>query len=73
MVGPKKQDFWPRINILEGMFSFKSVDELQFSKKCQNPTFKVNFLCQKSTIFFNFSLEDGDSRPKILLFRTHHL
>ena len=31
---------------------FKSVDELQFIKKCQNRTFKVNFLCQKSTEFF---------------------
>ena len=42
MVGPKKQDFWPRI---------KSVDELPFVKKCQNRTFKVNFQCQKSTEF----------------------
>ena len=22
MVGPKKQDFWPRINIIEGFFLF---------------------------------------------------
>ena len=29
MVGPKKQDFWPRINILKVFFFFKkSVDEL---------------------------------------------
>ena len=27
MVGPKKQDFWPRINILEGIF-LNAVDEL---------------------------------------------
>ena len=32
MVGPKKQDFWPRINILEGMFFFKSGGEHQFVK-----------------------------------------
>ena len=30
----------------------KSIDELGFVKKCQNCTFKVNFLCQKSTEFF---------------------
>ena len=50
MVGPKKQDFWPRINILKGFF-FKSVNELWFIKKCQNCTFKVNFRSQKSTDF----------------------
>ena len=33
MVGPKKQDFWPRINILKG-----SIDELRFVKRCQNPS-----------------------------------
>ena len=32
MVGPKKQDFWPRINILEG-FKKNYVDECQFVKK----------------------------------------
>ena len=45
MVGPKKQDFWPRINILKGFF-YKSVDELRFIKKGQNCTFKVNFQCK---------------------------
>ena len=30
-------------------FFFKSVNELQFDKKCQNRTFKINFLRQKST------------------------
>ena len=30
----------------------QSCDELWFVKKCQNCTFKVNFLCQKSTEFF---------------------
>ena len=33
-------------------FFFKSFDGLRFVKKCQNRTFKVNFLCQKSTEFF---------------------
>ena len=31
---------------------FKSVNELQFIKKCQNCTFKVNFWGKKSTDFF---------------------
>ena len=30
----------------------KLVDELQFFKKCQNRTFKVNFGCQKLIEFF---------------------
>ena len=30
----------------------KSFDELRFVKKCENRTFKVNFLCQKSTEFY---------------------
>ena len=34
-------------------FVFKqSCNELCFIKKCRNYTFKVNFLCQKSTEFF---------------------
>ena len=48
MVGLKKQIFWPRIN--KGFFL--SVVELQFVKKYQNRTFKVNFRCQKSAEFF---------------------
>ena len=62
MVGPKKQEFWPRINIFKGFF-FKFVDELRFIKKCQNCTFKVNFQCQKSTEFFQKKLR---LRPNIL-------
>ena len=38
MVGPVIQKFCPRINMLKG--------------NCRNCTFKVNFLCQKSTEFF---------------------
>ena len=52
MVGPKMQDFCPRINKLKGFFFFKSCDDLRFVKKCRNCTFRVNFLCQKSTEFF---------------------
>jgi len=52
MVGPKKQAFWPRINILKGNLKKKSFDGLRFVKKCQNRTFKVNFGCQKLIEFF---------------------
>ena len=52
MVGPKMQDFCPGINMLKGFFLKQSYDELWFFKKCQNCTFKVNLLCQKSTEFF---------------------
>ena len=52
MVSLKKQDFWPRINILKGFFFTKSIDELWFIKKCQNLFSKVNFRCQKSIEFF---------------------
>ena len=58
MVGFKKQDFWPRINILKGFF-FKSVVELWIIKKWQNCIFKVNFRCQKSTEFFQKNLGLG--------------
>ena len=51
MVGPKKQDFLPRVNVLKGFF-FKSFAELWFVKKCQN-RFKVNFRCQKLIEFFS--------------------
>ena len=56
MVGPKKQDFWPRINILKGNSFFKSVDELWFIKKCQKRTFKVNFLCILKIQWFPLSI-----------------
>ena len=28
MVGPKKQDFWPRINILEGKINLKILSKI---------------------------------------------
>ena len=34
------------------IFSKKSYDDLRFVKKCRNRTFRVNFLRQKSTEFF---------------------
>ena len=53
MAGPKMQDFCPRINICSNEIVLKqSCDELWFVKKCRNHTFNVNFLCQKSTEFF---------------------
>ena len=52
MMGPKIQDFCPRINMVKGIFSKQSYNEVWFFKKCQNCTFKVNFLGQKSTEFF---------------------
>ena len=45
MVYPKKQDFWPKINILKGYFVFHEYNGLQFVKKCENNT-------SKSTVFF---------------------
>ena len=52
MVGPKMQDFCPKINMLKGFFLKQSYYELLFVKKSWNCTFKVNFLCQKSTESF---------------------
>ena len=49
-LGPKKQDFWPRIKYSKENIFKKCVDELRFIKKCQNPTYKSQ--CQKSTDFF---------------------
>jgi hypothetical protein len=48
MVGTKKQDFLPIINICTQR-NFFSKNPLM--KKCQNFNFKVNFQCQKSTEF----------------------
>ena len=63
MVGPKMQDFCPRINMLKEIFLKQSCNELCFVKKCRNRTSKVNFLCQKSMelkkkSFENINLED---------------
>ena len=32
MVGPKKQDFCPKVNVLKGIVFFKSADELKSAK-----------------------------------------
>jgi hypothetical protein len=50
MVGPKKQDFCPRINMLKGKKLKNSADELRF----------VDFFCQKLSESFqkNFSLKN---------------
>jgi hypothetical protein len=47
MVGPKKQDFCPRINMLKGKKIKNSADKLRFIEKYQNHALKVDFLYQK--------------------------
>ena len=59
MVGPKKQDFWPKINILKEIYYIFEWNE--FTKKCQNLTFKVNVLFQESSEFFWFFSIMNDS------------
>ena len=49
MVGPKMQEFCPRINMLKEIFFKQSCNE--FIKKCQNRTFKVNFNVENQLIF----------------------
>ena len=53
MVGPKMQDFCPRIVTLKGN-CFKTILRwiMVHQKKCRTRTLKVNFLCQKWTEFF---------------------
>ena len=48
--------FFPRIDMLKKIVLKQSCDELWFLKKCQNCTFKVNFLCQKSTKKIHFRI-----------------
>ena len=36
--------------------AFYEYNELRFVKKCQNRTFKIDFLCQKSKEFFNMTI-----------------
>ena len=58
-LGPKKQDLWPKINISKRKSLYCT------SKKCQNLTFKVNFLCPKSSkthfigLLFNLPSQNG--------------
>ena len=40
MVGPKKQDFWPKFNTLKKLWCFLSTMKAASVKKCQNLTFK---------------------------------
>jgi hypothetical protein len=62
MGDPKKQAFWLRINIL---------DELQFVKKYQNRTFKVNFRCQKSIEFFQKKISKNINLGDRFLVKTY--
>ena len=106
MMGPKKQDLWPRINISKGFFLVlnKNVQKLTLEKNIFNEkwspklifsqekknkkniplifdikklTLKVQFWhflsnCHSSTDLKKKSFEYVDSRPKFMLFRTHH-
>ena len=54
MVGPKKQNFCPRINMLKEFFLNNPTMKYGSSKSAKIVcTFKVNFLCQKLTDFFS--------------------
>ena len=50
IVGPKKQDFFPRINMKKELKN--SADELWFIKKYQNRTLKVDFFMLKIVRIF---------------------
>jgi hypothetical protein len=63
MVGPKMQVFAQESTCSKEIFLKQSCDELWFVKKCRNRTFKVNFLCQKSTELKkikNMNINSGD-------------
>ena len=61
MIGPKMQDFFPRINMLKEFFSKQSCDELWVVKKCRLSksifyVYSQNFFKKKS--FKNINLGD---------------
>ena len=48
MVSPKKQEFWPRINILKGnYFYFIFVDVLQWNLDLRKPDLRKNLDLRK--------------------------
>ena len=47
MVGPKKQDFWPRINILKGKFFKKFCRGASVRQKVPKSYFQSQFLMSK--------------------------
>ena len=49
MVGPKMQAFCPRIKMLKGNRFILRIRAAPIRQKVPNGTFKVNFLCQKSS------------------------
>ena len=86
-MGPKKQDFWPNINILKGNHSILRIRGVPVRQKLgmilenkvvQKLTLKVQFWHffmnhNSSTDFFKKkSFEFVDYWTKILRFRTHH-
>ena len=70
MVGPKKQDFWQKINILKGKHCILRIRGAPVRQK-------LGMILGNKVVpkleFEKNSLEYVDSWPKILLFRTHHL
>ena len=78
MVGPKKQGFWPKINILDGNHCILRIREAHVSKKLD--MILENKVFQKLTNWRSpysqntmVSFEYIDFWPKTLLFKTHHL
>ena len=60
--GTKLEKKCLRINILKGNYRILRTGSMGGVRKCQNFTFKVNFLCQK--LFESFSiLNDADVLP----------
>ena len=53
MVGPKKQDFCPRINMLKGKKIKKFCRWMTVHRKVPKRTLKFDLLCQKSSEFFH--------------------
>ena len=52
MMGPKMQDFCPRIDTLKGYCFITIPQQVMVHQKCRNCTFKVNYLSQKWAEFF---------------------
>ena len=64
MVGPKKQDFWPRINILKEDCCILWIQCITVHQKVPKSTFKVDFLHQKLTLkvqFWHFLMNHNSS------------
>ena len=58
MVGPKKQEFWPRINILKGLFLNLSMN-YGSSKSAKIVLSMSIFIVKNQLIFFKINLDLG--------------